>query len=168
MTGAAVPTREVPTREEIFALLEEVLDPEVPALSIVDLGIVRDARATTDGVAVTITPTYSGCPAMAVIEQGVKDRLYQAGFDTVTVDTVLSPPWSSTWISEQGRIKLKEYGIAPPQQQSGDIIAINPRVPCPFCDSSKTERRSQFGPTACKAMYFCRECMQPFEYFKDF
>jgi ring-1,2-phenylacetyl-CoA epoxidase subunit PaaD len=161
-------TEQPPTREEIFILIEEVIDHEVPALIIFDLGIVRDAEANASGILVTITPTYSGCPAMAVIEEGVKARLHQAGFEQVTVRTVLSPAWSSTWISEAGRKKLKEYGIAPPMQQSGDLITINPKVPCPFCDSSKTERRSQFGPTACKAMYFCRECQQPFEYFKDF
>ena len=155
-------------REDLFTLLSDVLDPEVPALSIVDLGIVRDAVGSKEEVTVTITPTYSGCPAMAVIEEQIREKLNRSGFRKVTVHTVLSPAWTTDWISDEAKAKLKRYGIAPPRGEARDLVSISPRVSCPFCDSKNTELRSTFGSTACKAMHYCKGCNQPFEHFKEF
>ena len=152
----------------ILPLLEEVLDPEVPALSIVDLGIVREVFRSGNTVTIVITPTYSGCPAMDTIRAGIRERLQRAGFEQIEIKTVLTPAWTTEWISERGRKKLKEYGIAPPGGAAQNLVGITPKVPCPFCDSKETELRSRFGATACKALYYCRACKQPFEHFKDF
>lgn len=137
--------------------LAEVPDPEIPVLSILDLGIVRDIDLN-DGVIVSLTPTYSGCPATEVIESSVLRELRQRGLDDVSIKRVLSPPWTTDWISEVGREKMRRYGIAPPSAQKP--------VACPQCESIDTERVSEFGSTACKAAYRCRDCLEPFEYFK--
>lgn len=142
--------------EQVYEWLADVPDPEIPVLSILDLGIVRDVTVA-DLVTVTLTPTYSGCPATEAIESSVVEALEKHGID-VAIKRVLSPPWTTEWISDAGHRKLLEYGIAPPQK--GDNIA------CPQCDSSNTERVSEFGSTACKAAWRCRECLEPFEYFK--
>lgn len=142
--------------EQVYEWLAEVPDPEIPVLSILDLGIVRDVTVG-NLVTVTLTPTYSGCPATEAIESSVVEALEKHGID-VAIKRVLSPPWTTEWISDAGHRKLLEYGIAPPQK--GDNIA------CPQCDSSNTERVSEFGSTACKAAWRCRECLEPFEYFK--
>ena len=139
--------------------LAKVLDPEVPALSIVDLGIVRDVEIDPeDTVTVTLTPTYSGCPATEAIETSVVNALKKRGVGAVSIKRVLSPPWTTDWITDSGREKLRRYGIAPPSP-SLDIA-------CPQCESLDTERVSEFGSTACKASWRCRECLEPFEYFK--
>lgn len=161
------------TKEHVVEILGQVLDPEVPALSIVDLGILRDVLVLgSSHVQVVVTPTYSGCPAMDLIRSQIELRLRDAGIETVTVRTVYNPPWSTDWMSETAKQKLKGYGIAPPQRtEQGPLIQIRrkePEIVCPFCDSAKTKRTSEFGSTACKALYFCAGCNQPFEYFKAF
>ena len=158
---------------DLWDVLGEVLDPEVPALSVVDLGIVRGIDVDGAEVTVMVTPTYSGCPAMREIEREILAALERAGHPRATVRTVHSPPWTSDWISEEGRRKLREYGIAPPGPAPADdetLVSIAPRsratVPCPFCGSTRTSSKSEFGSTACKAMMYCDACMQPFEAFK--
>lgn len=146
------------TREQILEWLSEVADPEIPVLTIADLGIVRDVDVS-DGVTVSLTPTYSGCPATEAIERSVVTALEERGVRDLTIRRVLSPPWTTDWISDEGRRKLRIYGIAPPERR-------NRPVACPRCDSSDTEVVSEFGSTACKASYKCLDCLEPFEYFK--
>ena len=163
--------RVAPSRDELFALLDTVKDPEVPVISIVELGIVRDAAVAEDGRAiVTITPTYSGCPAMHEIEVDIRRVLAEHGFADVEVRTTYTPAWTTDWIGEEARAKLEAYGIAPPgRQESSDLIPLRRRaatVRCPYCKSLATERKSEFGSTACKSIWVCRDCRQPFEEFK--
>ncbi len=148
----------VPRREQILEWLSKVADPEIPVLSITDLGIVRDVDCS-DGVTVSVTPTYSGCPATEVIEASVVAALEDRGLADVRIKRVLSPPWTTDWISKEGREKLRLYGIAPPERRQQSVA-------CPRCTSEQTERVSEFGSTACKAAYRCRDCLEPFEYFK--
>ena len=168
MCGAEVVDRE----RAAWRVLETVLDPEVPALSLVDLGIVREVHALEDGLQVVLTPTYSGCPATEVIERSVVDALADAGLGPVTVVNRRAPAWTTDWISEDGRRKLREYGIAPPgpvQASEGVAIRIvrkTAAVACPRCGSTNTERLSAFGSTACKSLYRCVACREPFEHFK--
>lgn len=154
--------------EKIWELLEEVKDPEVPVLSVVDLGIIRDVENQGNGVEVTITPTYSGCPAMHTIELEIKKILKENNIPLSKIVTVLSPAWTTDWISEKGRKNLEEYGIAPPQNEvDKSVLFANPAiVPCPLCKSKNTRMISQFGSTACKAHYQCNDCLEPFDYFK--
>jgi ring-1,2-phenylacetyl-CoA epoxidase subunit PaaD len=160
------------TRDEILAILDTVMDPEVPVLSVRELGIVRDVRIDADGaVSVVVTPTYSGCPAIRVIEQDIERALHDGGIADVRIETVYTPAWTSDWIPDEARVKLKAYGIAPPAPalSSGDLVQLlrAPRAPqCPYCDSRDTEVRSEFGSTACKSICWCRSCGQPFEEFK--
>ena len=143
---------------QIMEWLSQVADPEIPVLSITDLGIVRNVDCT-DGVTVSVAPTYSGCPATEVIEASVIAALEDRGVDKVRVKRVLSPPWTTDWISREGREKLRLYGIAPPERRDRPIA-------CPRCGAESTEVVSQFGSTACKASYRCLDCLEPFEYFK--
>ena len=161
-------TRAIPSRDELLAILDEVKDPEVPAVSVVELGIVRDATATEAGVEVTITPTYSGCPAMREIENDIRDALAAHGLGPVEIRIVYSPAWTTDWIGPAAKAKLEAYGIAPPgAAQRDELVSLRSRrVRCPFCKSSDTERKSEFGSTACKSIWFCRSCRQPFEEFK--
>jgi ring-1,2-phenylacetyl-CoA epoxidase subunit PaaD len=159
------------SRDQVMAVLATVPDPEVPAISVVDLGIVRDVAIADDGaVSVTITPTYSGCPAMHEIEKDIRTALAAAGAPRVEMRTVLSPAWTTDWIGPEAREKLRAYGIAPPgkAEQGGLITLTRSRTPvaCPFCGSKDTELRSEFGSTACKAIHVCRSCRQPFDEFK--
>jgi ring-1,2-phenylacetyl-CoA epoxidase subunit PaaD len=159
------------TRDEILAILDTVMDPEVPVLSVRELGIVRDVDVSADGVVtVTVTPTYSGCPAIRVIEQDITSAIQIAGVARVEVRTALSPPWTTDWIAPAARAKLKAYGIAPPgPAASGDLVQLlrhRSATQCPYCDSFDTELRSEFGSTACKSVCWCRACRQPFEEFK--
>ena len=159
-------------RDEVLAILDEVMDPEVPVLSVRELGIVRDVEVDPAGaVTVTVTPTYSGCPALQVIEQDIRAALATAGYADVRVRTVYAPAWTSDWIAPAARLKLKAYGIAPPARaESGELVQLlRRRAPaqCPYCDSRDTEVRSEFGSTACKAVCWCRSCRQPFEEFKS-
>jgi ring-1,2-phenylacetyl-CoA epoxidase subunit PaaD len=159
-------------RDQVFTWLEEVKDPEVPVLSVVELGVVRDAVVDADGgVTVTVTPTYSGCPAMRMIEESIHEALVLRGVRRVTVKTVFTPAWTTDWIPESARAKLEAYGIAPPgkARASDELVPLlragaGPR--CPFCKSPRTSLRSEFGSTACKALWVCAACTQPFEEFK--
>ena len=158
------------SRDIVFAILDEVKDPEVPVLSVVELGIVRAVDVEDDCVTVTVTPTYSGCPAMAVIERDIEAALLARGVARVEVKTTYAPAWTTDWIPAAAREKLRAYGIAPPGPAAHDApVAIGrrrPAVRCPFCGSIETEVRSDFGSTACKAIHVCRSCNQPFEEFK--
>ena len=145
----------------------QVLDPEVPVLTIADLGVLRDVRVDEGHVVVTITPTYSGCPAMAAIADDIKQALQDNGFDHVRVDTVLSPAWTTDWISDEGRQKLLDYGIAPPGHLAGRAaVGLELSVRCPQCGSPETRQVSRFGSTACKALWSCDACLEPFDSFK--
>ena len=166
--AAAVPV----TTGQIWSWLGEVPDPEIPVISVVDLGIVRDVTWEGDACVVTITPTYSGCPAMAVIAESIEAALKQHGIDRFIMKTQLSPAWTTDWMSEAGKVKLTGYGIAPPAQQVIDISRLSRRqsdvltVSCPNCGSNHTHCSSQFGSTPCKALYRCDDCLEPFDYFK--
>lgn len=165
------PRTAVPSREAVLAVLDTVLDPEVPVLSVRELGIVRDVEIDPSGaVTVVVTPTYSGCPAIQAIEHDIVAALHAAGIADARIRTTYSPPWTSDWIPEPARAKLKAYGIAPPApSSSGELVQLlrTPRTPqCPYCDSRDTEVRSEFGSTACKSICWCRSCGQPFEEFK--
>ncbi len=156
--------------QEVWRILETVYDPEVPVLSVLDLGIVRDVKLQDEELEVIITPTYSGCPAMDVISINIKMELLANGYKNVSVKQVLSPAWTTDWMSEAGKQKLKEYGIAPPhpRQQvcSNELFAAGEAVQCPRCNSYHTVRISEFGSTACKALFQCNDCHEPFDYFK--
>lgn len=157
------------TQAKIWQLLEQVSDPEIPVLSVLDLGIVRDVTVAEDGVKITITPTYSGCPAMNTIATEIEQTLRESGYDAVQVETRLSPAWTTDWLTEGGRQKLEEYGIAPPVEPTADTNVLFGKaveVRCPQCKSDNTRLVSQFGSTACKAFYQCNECLEPFDYFK--
>jgi len=166
------------SEKDIWALLESVPDPEVPVLSVVDLGVVRavSVEASTPisktneepNVTITITPTYSGCPAMDMISMGIRMALMEAGFKKVNIVQQLSPAWTTDWMSEAGKRKLKEYGIAPPLSNKvvDELFGEDHKIQCPQCDSMNTELVSQFGSTSCKALYRCLDCKEPFDYFK--
>lgn len=157
------------TPADVWRLLQEVKDPEIPVLSVINLGVVRDVKLDGDDLEVVITPTYSGCPAMAMIEEQIREVLARAGYAQASVTTVLSPPWTTDWIDEDGRAKLREYGIAPPAEGSPNkrlLFAEAPEIACPRCGTTNTEMISEFGSTACKALYRCRACLEPFDYFK--
>ena len=152
-------------RRAILAVLDEVPDPEIPAVSVTDLGIVREVRASPP--AVVITPTYTGCPATLAIEASVRIALDRAGYAAVPVETVLSPPWSTDWISQRGRERLLAYGIAPPPAgASGPSLRGSETVSCPRCGSTDTVEVSRFSSTPCKALWRCRSCLEPFDRFK--
>ncbi len=162
----------------IWSILETITDPEVPVLSILDLGIVRNIRLSQyppptggeRGIEIVITPTYSGCPALDTIAMNIRLALLENGFINIKITTVLSPAWTTDWMSEEGKQKLMDYGIAPPnpRQQvcNNDLFSTHEAVQCPQCNSYHTHRISEFGSTACKALYQCSECKEPFDYFK--
>ena len=163
---------------QVWQILATVNDPEVPVLSVIDLGIVRNvfienedtSDSAVDKIIVTITPTYSGCPAMDVISMQIRIALLQNGFKNIQINSVLSPAWTTEWMTEAGKNKLKAYGIAPPNPQQS-VCSIQPfqaqeAIQCPRCNSYHTEMISQFGSTACKALYRCLDCKEPFDYFK--
>lgn len=157
-------------RETVMQWLHDVPDPEIPVISVVDLGIVRDVQWQEGECVVTITPTYSGCPAMREITQDIVQVLRAKGVEQVRVETTLSPPWTTDWMTDRGREALRSYGIAPPVEQAIDLSGImrrnDPPVPCPQCGSLRTRLISRFGSTACKALYCCNACGEPFDYFK--
>jgi ring-1,2-phenylacetyl-CoA epoxidase subunit PaaD len=159
-------------RDEVLRILGTVMDPEVPVLSVVELGIVRDVDVRDDRVTITITPTYSGCPAMHLMEEDMRGALRGHGVTDVDFATVYAPAWTSDWIPPEAREKLRKFGIAPPAPvEHGGLITLARRAPpvaCPYCGSENTERRSEFGSTACKAIHFCNACHQPFDEFKPF
>ena len=145
--------------DEIWCWLDAVPDPEIPVISVVDLGIVRGVEWDGDTLEVAVTPTYSGCPATSVISMDITNALYERGVQNVRIKTQISPPWTTDWLSEQGRAKLVDYGIAPPRAAGGPEC-------CPRCKSPNVTRISQFGSTPCKAQWRCQECLEPFDYFK--
>ncbi len=154
--------------EKIWELLDEVQDPEVPVISIVDLGMVRDVEFNNNQATITITPTYSGCPAMEFIERGIKEKLSEAQIELKEIITVLKPAWTTDWLTVKGRKKLEDYGIAPPVKSpdKNSLFLDAKSIQCPQCKSKNTEMISQFGSTACKALYKCKDCFEPFDYFK--
>lgn len=168
--GASPPIKEavtLPAQRRAWAAAAAVPDPEVPCISVAELGILRSVEIT-DGVAVAlVTPTYSGCPAVLAIELAIEAALLQAGF-TARIERVFSPPWTTDWISPEGREKLRAYGIAPPVQSSNSLRSLfgETCVACPKCASEDTARVSEFGSTPCKAHYRCNRCLEPFDYFK--
>lgn len=157
-----------PTDAAVWDIAATVCDPEIPVLTIEDLGVLRDARVTLSGqVVVTITPTYSGCPAMDAIRDDVTTALREAGYDDVAVHLVLSPAWTTDWLSDDGKAKLAEYGIAPPTgKAAAGPVRIGLSVKCPQCSSLNTRELTRFGSTSCKALYVCSDCREPFDYFK--
>jgi len=159
-----------PTRDEVMRILGEVMDPEVPVISVVELGIVRDVAIDGSRVTVTVTPTYSGCPALQVIEDDIRSALVAHGISDVKIEMVYAPAWTTDWIGPEAREKLRVFGIAPPgPAEVGGLITLTRRraVPkCPRCGSTNTELQSEFGSTACKALHVCRECGEPFDEFK--
>lgn len=156
------------TEERIYEILEGVSDPEIPVLTILDLGIVRHVKVGDEGVEVVITPTYSGCPAMDFIEVNIRSALQEHGVENLKITTVLSPAWTTDWLTESGKAKLKAYGIAPPVGSADKLTLLGEKteVECPRCGAKDTKLVSQFGSTACKSLYQCRECLEPFDYFK--
>ena len=162
------------TIDDIWSALDHLTDPEIPVVTLRELGILREVRETTDGLEVVITPTYSGCPAMGQIEDDVRASLAQAGI-AARVVTQLAPAWTTDWMSDEAKAKLRAYGIAPPHQTRSDLSVIkfvrhvdNQPVACPQCGSTHTTLTSQFGSTACKALYKCLDCQEPFDYFKPY
>lgn len=148
-----------PSTEQVWTWLNEIPDPEIPVISLTDLGIIRDVAWHDDTLTVTVTPTYSGCPATSLINMEIETALRAHGIDKLDLKRQLSPAWTTDWMTEEGRQKLEAYGIAPPQPAGG------PKA-CPRCQSDNLERLSQFGSTPCKAQWRCRDCLEPFDYFK--
>ncbi len=160
-------TKENITTGSIWKLMEEIYDPEIPVLSIIDLGIIRDVQINNDDIEVFITPTYSGCPAMDIISMNIRIALMQNGFKNIKITQQLSPAWTTDWMTQHGKEKLKAYGIAPPVGKRFDQKYLEElKVECPLCHSQNTKLISQFGSTACKALYQCNDCLEPFDYFK--
>lgn len=160
-------TSDEETQKRIWEILETVSDPEIPVLSVIDLGILRDVKIQNEIIEVIITPTYSGCPAMDFIGMNIRKALLKNGFEKIKITHRLSPAWTTDWMTEEGKEKLKSYGIAPPASKTFDknYLEILP-VQCPHCNSMNTKLVSQFGATACKALYQCNDCREPFDYFK--
>lgn len=153
----------------IWKLLEAVPDPEIPVLSVIDLGVVRKIEELEDNLIITITPTYSGCPAMNQFEADIISHLTANGYKNTQIKTTYEPAWTTDWITDEAKLKLEKFGIAPPQEKTTDknfILGKQPIVKCPQCKSTKTKLVSQFGSTACKALYQCQDCKEPFDYFK--
>ena len=163
-------------QSRILQLLRQVKDPEIPMIDVVELGIVRDVALDGDAIRVDVTPTYSGCPAMQVIEREIVATLRSNGFDNVNVNTIYSPAWTTDWLSDETKQKFRDYGIAPPtgSASAGGIAELvslrraKATIECPYCRSSNTTEKSEFGSTACKSIHFCNSCHQPFDHFKAF
>lgn len=158
-----------PELTDIWSWLHDVPDPEIPVISITDLGIVRDVQWDNKTLVIVVTPTYSGCPAYRVINQDIEAHLRSKGIQLIRIERQLSPAWTSSWLTESGRRKLSRYGIAPPDESctnTGQDRTSAKQINCPRCDSTYTEVISQFGSTPCKASYRCKECLEPFDYFK--
>ena len=155
------------TEAAAWKILEDVTDPEIPVVSLIEMGIIRAVRVDGEQITVKMTPTFSGCPALTVMIEDIERALRGAGAAAVEVKTVLSPPWSSDWITASGRAKLKAFGLAPPPQHGGNmVVTFFEPVACPRCDSTHTTIRNSFGPTLCRAIYYCEDCQEPFEQFK--
>jgi ring-1,2-phenylacetyl-CoA epoxidase subunit PaaD len=157
------------SKEKIFNLISEIPDPEIPVITISELGVIRDVIVNGENVEIKITPTYSGCPAMQRMENDIKGILNQNGILNPKITTIYSPVWTTDWIPEEAKEKLKKYGIAPPEKTTEDkswLTGKSKIVLCPRCKSKNTKLISQFGSTACKALYQCQDCLEPFDYFK--
>ncbi|MBC7864841.1 MAG: phenylacetate-CoA oxygenase subunit PaaJ [Bacteroidia bacterium] len=157
------------SKENIFHLLSQIPDPEIPVINILELGVLRDVVFVGDKIKIKITPTYSGCPAMKQMEDDIYKLLKQEGIDNAEVEMIYNPAWTTDWITEGAKKKLLEYGIVPPQHSTSDkshLIGKQKNIACPRCKSLNTELVSQFGSTACKALYKCKDCLEPFDYFK--
>lgn len=157
------------SEKEILSFLEGIPDPEIPVISIVELGVIRRIKTTPQGVEIDITPTYSGCPAMKQMEDDVISTLKAKGIEHLEVKMVYEPAWTTDWLSKEAREKLRKYGIAPPNEKTTDksfLTGKHKEVACPQCGSKNTQMVSQFGSTACKALYKCKDCLEPFDYFK--
>ena len=156
------------SKEHIMHLLEEVKDPEIPVLNVVEMGIVRKIETKDSQTIVYITPTYSGCPAMKTIEDEILDILYSNNIKNASVKKVYMPAWTTDWITDEAKQKLKDYGIAPPGDLEKDELQsiFEKKLECPFCKSENTKLTSEFGSTACKSLHYCDNCCQPFEHFK--
>ncbi|MCB9045119.1 MAG: phenylacetate-CoA oxygenase subunit PaaJ [Chitinophagales bacterium] len=154
------------TKHAVMELLSEIADPEIPVVSIAEIGMLRDVHITDEGCEVIITPTYTGCPAMGIIEADIKALLDSKGINS-KVKLVYNPAWNTDWITDEAKEKMRRYGIAPPEHSScGDIVLAEAHIACPQCGSKNTEVLSRYGATACKALYKCNACKEPFEYFK--
>jgi ring-1,2-phenylacetyl-CoA epoxidase subunit PaaD len=156
-------------KQHILSVLNEIPDPEIPVISIVELGVIRDVAIDDRNIEVTITPTYSGCPAMKQMEDDVRARLKEEGFKNINIKTTYTPAWTTDWLTQEARKKLQDYGIAPPEESTTDksFLSNKPKhVMCPRCKSRNTVMVSQFGSTACKALYKCKDCLEAFDYFK--
>lgn len=158
----------MPTAEAVREALASVMDPEIPVISVVDMGIIRDVVVSPAGVVVTMTPTFSGCPALNVMQRDIEAAILRLGVEKVTVDVVLHPAWSTEWISEEGREKLRQFGLAPPPRHTGDpaAVAFFDLAVCPRCGSTNTTMRNAFGPTLCRMIWYCNDCRDAFEQFK--
>ncbi|MCA9938443.1 MAG: phenylacetate-CoA oxygenase subunit PaaJ [Anaerolineales bacterium] len=155
------------TEEAVWEAVSRVKDPEIPVVSLVEMGIVREVSVVDEAVVVTMTPTFSGCPALEVMRRDVRDAVVALGIADVTVEMTLAPAWTSDWITEEGRRKLKSFGLAPPRRHGGSMaVTFFEPVACPYCDSLNTTLKNSFGPTLCRAIYYCNDCQQPFEQFK--
>jgi len=155
------------TSQQVWQILEEVKDPEIPVVSVVEMGLIRQVALSENHVLVRMTLTFAGCPALQVMRTEIEDRLRQAGAEEVQVQITLSPPWTTDWITAEARKKLKGFGLAPPPQHGGNfekLLKMN--AICPYCDSQNTQMKNDFGPTLCRVIYVCQECKQPFEQFK--
>jgi len=151
----------------VWAALEAVMDPEIPVISVLDLGLIRGVDVEDGNVVISMTPTFLGCPAIELMQIDIGRRIRALGATIVEVRIVLSPPWTSEWITEEGRAKLKAYGLAPPLHHNGLVqIIFSDEAVCPYCGSSSTEQKNPFGATLCRALYYCHGCQQPFEQFK--
>lgn len=161
------PTDSLPSKDNIWDHLDKVKDPEIPVVSVVEMGIVREIEIKDEAVCVTITPTFSGCPALHTIQTEIKNSLYQFGFEQVDIQITHDPPWTSDWIAPGAREKLKTMGLAPPPVHHGSFaLLLMDVVNCPYCGSENTSVRNTFGSTLCRAIYYCNQCQQPFEQFK--
>lgn len=155
------------TTEQVWQALEAVKDPEIPVVSVVEMGIVREVSIDRDHVRVQMTPTFSGCPALQVMRDEIEAEVRRLGVAEVTVETILFPPWSTDWITEEARQKLRAFGLAPPPRHGGNLaVTFFEVVACPYCDSNNTSVKNTFGSTLCRAIYYCNDCQQPFEQFK--
>ena len=158
------------SKDHILSLLSEIPDPEIPVISIIELGVIRDISIIDNtSISLKITPTYSGCPAMKQIEDDVRKKLTENGFTNITIITIYSPPWTTDWINAEAKEKLRKYGIAPPENTTEDKSWLTGKIKsiaCPRCKSQNTKLISQFGSTACKALHQCEDCLEPFDYFK--
>lgn len=159
----------LPSIDEVWRILNGIPDPEIPVISIVELGVVRDLTIDGKGIKVLITPTYTGCPATNVFEQDITTALTNIGFENIEIKHQYTPAWTTDWLNEESREKLRKYGIAPPNGQTSDknfLLGKDPKVTCPQCKSKNTKMISQFGSTACKSLYQCNDCLETFDYFK--